>query len=248
MKAYEIKNVSNSVIDVDDKSRTVKVVLNKCGVKDHDNDIIERNAFNKTINERGPKGKDLVWHLTDHNPSIKSAVGKFKELFMQGDDLVGVTDVPATTWGNDVLELYKTGHINQHSIGFRTIQREIMNEDDWNTRYVVIKEVMLYEGSAVCWGANEHTPMLSVGKSLTKEEREGEAHKTWGELCELDKTIRNWKSSEQGLELLEIKRQQLTEKLTTLLTPQRTTEPDSTQPDAKEAELVALIKQISLTL
>lgn len=167
---YEIKTVSDSTLDVDDKSRRVKVVLNKTGVKDFDKDIIEQSAFNKTIKERGPNGKNLIWHLTDHNPSLKSAVGKFSELGMKGDDLVGVTDIPDTSWGNDVLTFYKSGQINQHSIGFRTIKRETMNEDDPVNRHDVIKEVMLYEGSAVLWGANEFTPTLSVGKSLEGED------------------------------------------------------------------------------
>lgn len=162
---YEIKTVADSTLDVDDKSRRVKVVLNKTGVKDFDRDIIDKSAFNKTISERGPGGKNLIWHLTDHTPSLKSAVGKFSELGMKGDDLIGVTDISDTSWGNDVLTFYKSGQINQHSIGFRTIKREVMNEDNPAERYDILKEVMLYEGSAVLWGANEFTPTLSVGKS-----------------------------------------------------------------------------------
>jgi hypothetical protein len=36
--------------------------------------------------------------------------------------------------------------------------------------YTLIKEILLYEGSAVLWGANPNTPTLSVGKSLNKTE------------------------------------------------------------------------------
>lgn len=248
MKAYyEIKSVPNSVLDVDDKSRRVKVVLNKCGVKDHDSDIIERNAFNKTIKERGPMGKDLIWHLTDHSASLKSAVGKFKELFMQGDDLVGVTDIPGTTWGNDVLELYKSGTINQHSIGFRTIQREVVNDDDWKERYTIIKEVMLYEGSAVCWGANENTPTLSVGKSLTKEEANSEAERTVESIGRISKMLREGKVTDDTCQLLEIELTQLQGKLSNLLTQiQKSTEPGQTTQPVVNA--VDTIKQFLQTL
>ena len=166
---YEIKTVADSTLDVDDKSRRVKIVLNKTGVKDFDREVVEGAAFDKTIKERGPRAKNLIWHLTDHNPSLKSAVGKFSELGMVGDELIGVTDIPDTTWGNDVLTFYKSGQINQHSIGFRTIRRETVKEDDPQNRYDIIKEVMLYEGSAVLWGANEFTPTRSVGKSFTSQ-------------------------------------------------------------------------------
>lgn len=166
---YEIKTVADSTLDVDEKSRRVKIVLNKTGIKDLDNDIVDKSAFNKTIAERGPAAKNLIWHLTDHNPSLKSAVGKFSELGMQDGDLVGITNIPTTSWGNDVLTFYKSGQINQHSIGFKTIKREVVSEDDPDKRFDILKEVMLYEGSAVLWGANEFTPTLSVGKSLDKD-------------------------------------------------------------------------------
>src|SRR5688572_27955242 len=157
MKTYfEIKTVDNSTLDVDGKSRRVKVVLNKTGVKDFDNDVIEKSAFDRTIKERGPQARNLIWHLTDHNPSLKSAVGKFSELRMEGDDLIGITNIPNTSWGNDVLTFYKSGQINQHSIGFNTKKDEAAKE------HRIIKEVMLYEGSAVLWGANEFTPMVEV--------------------------------------------------------------------------------------
>jgi HK97 family phage prohead protease len=156
----------SSVLDVDDKSRRVKNVFNKTGVKDSDNDVIEKTAFNNSISQRGPQGKNLIFHLADHMASLKSTIGKFSELYMEGDNLVGVTIIPKTTLGNDVLELYKTGVINQHSIGFNTVQKETMHQDDPEKRFNIIKEVKLWEGSSVVWGANEWTPSLSVVKSL----------------------------------------------------------------------------------
>jgi HK97 family phage prohead protease len=212
--SYEIKNIDGGgVLDVDDKSRRVKVVLNKTGVKDFDEDIIEKNAFNATLKERGPKGSNLIWHLTDHRPSLKDAVGKFSELSMKGDDLVGVTDIPETTWGNDVLEFYKLGTINQHSIGFSTIKREVVNDNDPKSRYTIIKEVKLYEGSAVLWGANEFTPTLSVGKSLTKEELIGEYKKSLNDLDTMHKMFKSGHLSDQSYELIEMKINQLTSRL-----------------------------------
>lgn len=210
---YEIKNIDGGVLDVDDKSRRVKIVINKTGIKDLDNDVIEKSAFNATIKERGPKGKNLIWHLTDHRPSLKDAVGKFSELFMDGDDLIGVTNVPATTWGNDVLEFYKSGTINQHSVGFTTIRRELMNEDDLKNSYTLIKEIKLYEGSAVLWGANEFTPTLSAGKSATMEEALSEYKKTMDDFTTMHKMFKGGHLSDQSYELIEMKIGQLTTRL-----------------------------------
>lgn len=235
MKNYEIKNtddtvVKGGVLDVDDTSRRVKVVLNRTGVKDHDKDIIEKTAFDKTIKERGPKGKGLIWHLTDHRPSLKDgAIARFSELYMDGTDLVGVSNIPNTTWGNDALELYKTENINQHSIGFTTIKREIVNEDDWEKRYTIIKEVMLYEGSAVLWGANEFTNTVSVGKSLTKQEAVDQYAATIKELNKLHVLFEKGHLSNESFELLQIKTAQLTDKLQQLFEI-------ATQPDVKSVE------------
>ncbi len=129
-------------------TRKVKVAISQMGSKDYDNDVIDHGAYNKTMAERGPKGANLIWHLTDHNPSLKSAIGKFSELYVEGDYLVGITDVPNTTWGNDVLEFYKSGHINQHSVGFRTIKAEAQQKGQAE-EYNLIKEILLFEGGGV---------------------------------------------------------------------------------------------------
>jgi uncharacterized protein len=220
MKAYEIKNFDNkeadfkdAPFDVDDKSRRVKVALNKVGVKDHDSDIIDEKAFDVTIKQRGPKGKGLIWHLTDHYPSLKYAVGRFTELYMEKSYLVGVTDIPETTWGNDVLEFYKTGHINQHSIGFNTVKRELVNEDKPNERYTILKEVTLFEGSAVLWGANEFTPTLEVGKSLIDEDPQTEFDKVIKELNRFHKIFEKGHLSDDSFGLIETKMIQLTDRL-----------------------------------
>ena len=227
---YEIKTVSDSTLDVDQKSRRVKVVLNKTGIKDFDNDTIEKSAFNKTIKERGPIGKNLIWHLTDHNPSLKSAVGKFSELKMEGDDLIGITNIPNTTWGNDVLTFYNSGQINQHSIGFKTMK------DDKGDDGRVIKEVMMYEGSAVLWGANEFTPTLSVGKSLSKEDLQKK-------YFDLKREMNSGNYTDEFFLIIESQLKQIEQ----LIIGQTYTEPDtSTQPELAVNESNGLAEQLYL--
>lgn len=212
---FQVKNTAPgevSVLDVDDKSSRVKVAISRMGNLDSDNDVIDKTAYNRTIKERGPKGANLIWHLTDHTPSLKSAVGKFSEMMNEGDYLVGITNIPATTWGKDVLEFYKTGHINQHSIGFRVVNEETVNKGKEN-EHRLIKEIFLYEGSAVLWGANADTPTLTVGKSATKEELETEYLETLKEVNNLAKLFKTGHLSDEAFELVEIKLAQSTDKL-----------------------------------
>lgn len=235
---YQVKNVADSVKDVSESTRKVKVAISHTGSLDLDNDVIDPNAFAKTISERGPSGSNLIWHLTDHNPSLKSAVGKFKELYMEGGYLVGVTEIPNTTWGNDVLEFYKSGHINQHSIGFRTIKREPVNAGT-PQEHNLIKEVLLYEGSAVLWGANPNTPTL--GKGLTKED---EAKELSGEMEMLVKSLRNGSYTDNAFELIETRLKQIQQRISELTTQpvQVTVEPDNEAEKLKQAIQLLTLK------
>jgi HK97 family phage prohead protease len=235
---FNTKNFSGGLIDLSENDRRVKVAISQMGSKDLDGDVIDSSAYTKTLNERGPKAKNQIWHLTDHNPSLKSAVGKFSELFVEGDMLVGVTNIPNTTWGNDVLEFYKSGHITEHSIGFRTIKEETKSD------YNLIKEVMLYEGSAVLWGANPNTPTLSAGKSITKEEANSELEQLNKDLELVTKTLRNGNLSDESFELVEMRLQMLNERIKNLFAAiqqqNETIQPaDAIVPDyAKEMQLI----------
>lgn len=235
---YEIKNADGGILDVSDTSRRVKTAINKVGVMDFDKDIMDAKAFDKTIKERGPKGTGLIWHLTDHNPSLKFAIGRPVEIGVEKDYLYFVTDIPATTWGNDMMELYKSGHVNQHSVGFSTIKREVFNDDDYTKRYTVIKEVKLYEGSAVLWGANEFTPTLSVGKSASKEEVQCELTKLLTQYESTTKLFKTGHLSDETFELLDIHMTQLNEKIKALFNLQATqADEKSLEPDGEKSEM-----------
>lgn len=242
MKNYfQQKTIANSVRDVSENDRRVKVAISQMGSKDFDNDVIEHGAYSKTIAERGPKGANLIWHLTDHNPSLKSAIGKFSEVFVEGDYLVGITNVPNTTWGNDVLEFYKSGHINQHSVGFRTIKAEPQNQGK-SDEYNVIKEILLFEGSAVLWGANPNTPTLTVGKSLTKEEIAETQEKLFKELNLLLKSLKDGRFTDEAFSFIEIRTAQINEEIKNLYksteaTPEAVQPVEETVEEVKEPEL-----------
>lgn len=200
-KLFATKDISEAVIDVDKATRTVKAVWSHIGNKDYDNDIIAKGAFDRTIRERGPNGKKMIWSLVDHYSSTKHAFGKPKELYVEGNRLIAVTDIVMTDAGEDILKLYDAGCINQHSIGFSTV----VDEYDKANNVRTIKEVILYEGSAVLWGANDLTPTLDV-KALTKPQQQ---KNIYDRLERLKSAIRNGSFTDETFSLLEIEFSQL---------------------------------------
>lgn len=244
MKQFEIKNTDNdSVKDVDTTGRKVKVAISRMGNLDLDNDVIEKSAYTRTVKHRGPSGSNLIWHLTDHRPSLKDAIGKFAELYTEGDYLVGVTNIPNTTWGNDMLELYKTGHINQHSVGFKSVKDEVMNKGK-SDEHRLITEIQLYEGSAVLWGANPDTPTL--GKSLTPEESQEDFFATLEEINNLHKLFKTGHLSDQSWELLEMELAKKTDRLKQLF--EQSTLPAVKAPDPVKENLLDVFTTFNKSL
>ena len=153
---YEKKSIVGEVKDLDLTKRIVTGYLSAFDNKDHVGDIIVKGAFTKSIRER----KDQIFFLNQHN--WDQPHGKFnllqedaKGLYFESMPLVD------TTYSSDLLKLYDAGIINEHSIGFLTVQDEI------KTDVRILKELKLYEGSNVTLGANPETPFMGM-KAGTK--------------------------------------------------------------------------------
>lgn len=184
----EQKN-TGTVKDVDAASRTVSGYLSAFGNVDSDNDIIEKGAFVKSVSERFNK----IFFLLQHN--WEKPLGKFKTLQEDEKGLYFEAEVSNTSYGNDLLQLYTDGVINEHSIGFSTIKSD---NDSSGTR--IIKEVKLYEGSAVSLGANSATPFLGF-KSALKEVNEKQS--------KIIKALRNGELTDETFIMLEYSLKQL---------------------------------------
>jgi len=148
-------NSLGAVKDIDVKNRVITGYLSSFGNIDHDNDIIEKGAFTKTINER----RNQIYFLNQHNfaqPHGKFAVLRedTKGLYFESEPLIN------TSYSEDALKLYEAGIIAEHSIGFVTTKKEFKGE----IRH--IKEMKLYEGSNVTMGSNSDTPFTGF-KSMT---------------------------------------------------------------------------------
>jgi HK97 family phage prohead protease len=211
MKHYQVKDINGEVGDMDMALRKVKAVWAMCGNVDLDNDVIVPEAFSRTITARGPQGKNLIWSLVDHKSSMKYALGKPKELYVEGNALIAVTEIIETEMGEDMLKLYEANLINQHSIGFSTIKSEMDNSTGIRT----IKELMLYEGSAVLWAANPETPTLSIYKGMEQAEVKETLN---GRLEKLLKAFKHGTFTDETFSLLEIEIKQIQTAISELTT------------------------------
>jgi HK97 family phage prohead protease len=237
MKHYQVKDINGEVGDMDMASRKVKTVWAMCGNVDLDNDVIVPEAFTKTIQERGPLGKNLIWSLVDHKSSMKYALGKPKELYVEGNALIAVTEIIETEMGEDMLKLYEANLINQHSIGFSTIKSEMDNSTGIRT----IKELMLYEGSAVLWAANPETPTLAMYKGMEQADVQETLN---GRLEKLLKAFKHGTFTDETFSLLEIEIKQIQKAISDL-----TTQPaaNAVEPDTNAVVFEAL-KQFNHSL
>lgn len=221
MSIYQKKYINVKALDVDPATKSVKVAIAHMGSKDRDGDVITKDAFNRTIKNKGPKGSNEIWHLLDHTPSSFSALSKFTELYTEGDYLVGISKYKNSyAWREVAWPLYESGDFTQHSIGFRTVKAD--QKDGYNE----IQEIELFEGSAVLWGANPNTPTLDIRKSMTFEDHQQELHSRIERLLKL---IHSEEMFEDKKSLIEIEFRQIQQQLSDL---KSTTQPVEKTPDS----------------
>lgn len=198
------KGINEGFQDADLKQGIVSGYFAMFGNKDLDNDIIERGAFTKTIQERGPKGKGLIKYLLDHDRT--KAVAKITDLYEDSKGLRYEAKIGTHSLGQDFLKMIESGLINQHSFGFVTIKE--MYDDQMKANR--IKEVMMHEGSAIQFlGANPETTYIDL-------KSESDAFKY---LDLLEKFVKTSDATDQTLEKLELRLKSLSE----LLKPAKTT-------------------------
>lgn len=242
MSKIENKSYNDMILDIEPETRTVKACWSRIGNVDLDNDIIVAEAFTKTIKERGPKGKNMIWSLVDHKADMAHTLGKPKELYIEGDMLVAVTDLVETECGEDAIKLYEAGLINQHSIGFSTLKSDV----DQRTGVRTITELKLYEGSAVLWGANPETPTLGF-KGEFKETKETLSLR----LENLIKAFRGGTFTDDTFALMEIQIKQIQAELLalevaeTITQPAEAVEPTPAVEEKNNEEVLKAIKQFN---
>lgn len=151
-----IYKLGGSVKDVDTTGRVVTGFYSSTGTLDTDNDIFEKGAFQKTLKEWGPQGKNRIWHLFQHDHF--SPVNKPRLLKEEDGGAYFETKMPATDLGQMLLTLYQEGAITEHSVAIEVTK----SADQKGSDARIIKEVRMWEGSSVLWGANENTPAMGL--------------------------------------------------------------------------------------
>lgn len=229
---YQIKsaNVALEVKDVDMSKRTVDVVLNTYNYLDSDSDVLIPGAAKKSIKERGvnsnatAKIKFAVGHDLTLLPGAFIELGE-KKVNYKGqslDVIAGSVKMATTTLGNDTLINYQSGIYDNHSIGFRYMQLEVLERgsDGWKEvadglinpqemqgkdMMFAVKEINLFEGSVVAFGANSLTPFLGT-KSVNKEALLLDLN---NRMDKLTKALRDGSQSDEMMETLSLQAMQI---------------------------------------
>ena len=155
--------------DYDEKNSIVKGYGSYFDNKDSDGDIIRRGAYQKTITENGYRVKYLYQH------NMMQPIGKMQELYEDEKGLMFIAEIPKTSLGKDVIELMKAGVITENSVGILPIVKEDKGD------YREIKEVKLFEVSAVTLAANDQAKIMDVKGSQNIED----IYKRYDNLCKL---------------------------------------------------------------
>lgn len=154
---YEYKSIKAEVKDVDSTKGVITGYFSVFDNVDSDNDVIVKGAFARTINNNGQRIK----HLWQHNMAFP--LSKPSVLKEDNYGLYFESTISKTSYGKDVIQLYKDGVVDEHSIGFRTI------DSSPKSTYNEIREVKLWEGSTVTFGANEMARFTGM-KGMTANE------------------------------------------------------------------------------
>lgn len=193
-KQYGIKtaNVPIEIKNVDTANRTVTGILNTYKMVDSDGDILMPGCAAKSIRERGPQSKAIAKIKFCKNHDMCQMPGKFtvlEEREINGKHVLYFeAKMSNAQLGTDTLAEYVDGIIDNHSIGFNYVWEKVkmieVNTPEWEDMltwilnpqglsgrsYVwIVKEIKLWEGSCVAFGANMATPFLGMAKSRTKE-------------------------------------------------------------------------------
>lgn len=164
--------VNYSSLSVDAKGeigddRILKGYLCVWGVRDTYGTIFLRGCFAKSIQERGPDSQSkqkiiMLWQHETRNP-----IGQFRVLKEDDYGLYFEAAIDEIPEGERALRQVRSGTINQFSIGFDYIWD--MMEYQEATDSILLKEVILFEGSPVSRGSNSETYALRTADQLLQD-------------------------------------------------------------------------------
>lgn len=232
-KPYAVKSPGGTVIkDIDLSRRIVTGLFSTSLVFDSDSDVLLKGSTTKSIQERGPESsavqkiKHLLFHDWERFPG-KIQVLDERDVEIGGKKLFGVyfeSKMTPTQDGTDTLINYQEEVYDNHSIGYIYLDGQWIDEEaeDWQ-KYLdmlvnpedaaaagfmyVWKEIKLFEGSTVAFGANALTPYLGV-KSGNKDALQMKLNEKIGLLS---KQLKSGQQSDDMMQKMEMQLLQLNE-------------------------------------
>jgi len=263
---YSIKScgqIKASIKDVDTEGRIVTGFFNTFNFLDSDLDVLLPGCAKRSINASGPKSKATakIKHCLNHD--LTCMPGKL--LVLEEKNVDGVSGIyfeskmSDTTLGNDTLKNYLEGIYDNHSIGFQYLQMDmyerdakgwdkivgaLINPEEAEGKNVIftVKEIALWEGSTLAFGANMLTPFLGV----KGDNKEALKLAIFDRLMKLEKTVRQGTQSDDMMKTFEIQilqMKQVIEDLTDSEIGMQSVIKNAKEPLSKE-ELQARLKEI----
>jgi HK97 family phage prohead protease len=209
----KIKGINSGFSDADTKQGIVSGYFAMFNNKDLDGDVIEKGSFTKTVQERGPNGKQLIKYLLDHKKD--QVVAKITELYEDEKGLRYTAKIGSHSLGQDFLKMVESELLNQHSFGFSIIK----NQYDQQSKVNRIKEVAMFEGSAIQFlGANPETTFIEL-KEITD---------ALDMVLKLEKFVSNTNATDQTIIQLEEKIKSLYEGIRAVTNTQKEVKADLT--------------------
>lgn len=216
--AYKNQSIGASFKDADAKKGIVTGYFSKFDNVDSDGDIIRKGAFAKTIREQGPaSSQPRIKHLMNHNAS--QPLGKLLDLKEDATGLTYESQIGTHSLGVDFIKMVESGLITEHSIGFRTIKRNQLQDYQGYMKnpskgWFELTELALMEGSSLtAWGANPLTPLTGL-KGAIDIDKIAEQQKAIEKFCK-DST-----ATDETIEMLLLHSKQLSQYIIDLKTNQ----------------------------
>jgi HK97 family phage prohead protease len=206
---YKNKTISSPSLikDIDGKKGIITGYGSVFNNEDSDGDTIIPGAFTKTIAERGPQStQPRIKYLRNHN--VYEPVGVLNVLREDQKGLYYEAQAGTHNIGIDTIKMIESGLITEHSIGFETVRKQVIDPNaDWKDRKQILQELKLWEISALTsWGANELTGGATV-KGLTKDYIKTIQDRQ----IALEKFCKNTDATDETIELLLLEAKQLSQ-------------------------------------
>lgn len=229
-EVYQVKSFEAEVKDVDMAARTVVQAYTRYDVEDSDKEFGRKGMFNKTWKENFSRVK----HLLNHDTT--KPVGKIEQLWDDTTYAYYKSKVGTHQLGDDFIKMADSGLITEASYGFQTIKANDLKD---GTRELL--EVKLWEVSALtAWGANQYTPIISLTKSMDKQEQ---SDKVGARIKALERFCKGSTATDETIELLLLELKQL-QQLFIDLTKSTKAADEALEPEKKGDESLAILEAV----